>query len=245
MEREARKTLVTALLDFLFPPLCHVCGSFIPRAGRLHICPSCRERMPGPAQPLCPCCGIPFAGAGDDHPCASCLKRPPPFQAARAALLHEGPGRDLIHAFKYNARTRLRRPLGLLAVERLTKFVACRRPELIVPVPLHVRRLRSRGFNQALLVGQLLAAEWRIPLCRQALTRVRWTEPQITLAAELRRKNVRNAFRVPDTSLVSGKRVLLLDDVFTTGSTVEECSRMLNRAGAEEVLVITLSRALR
>lgn len=245
MEGERRKTLFTALLDFLFPPLCHVCGKFIPQAGRLHICPSCRERMPLPTHPLCTRCGMPFDGAGDDHPCSSCLKSQPPFRAARAALLHEGPGRDLIHAFKYNGRTHLRRPLGLLAVEQLTEFVACERPDLIVPVPLHVKRLRSRGFNQALLVGELLAREWRIPLSRQALRRVRWTEPQINLAAELRRENVRNAFGVPDTSLVSGKRVLLLDDVFTTGSTVEECSRMLNRAGAEEVLVITLSRALK
>jgi ComF family protein len=200
--------------------------------------------MPLPAHPLCPRCGIPFEGAGDDHPCSSCLKNPPPFHAARAALLHGGPGRDLIHAFKYHGRPHLRRPLGLLVVERLTEFVARERPDLIVPVPLHVKRLRSRGFNQALLVGELLAEEWRIPFHCRALRRVRWTEPQINLAAELRRENVRNAFRVPDTSPVEGRRVLLVDDVFTTGSTVEECSRTLLRAGAEEVLVITLSRAL-
>jgi ComF family protein len=187
---------------------------------------------------------MPFDGGGDDHPCSSCLKNPPPFHAARAALVHEGPGRDLIHAFKYNGRTHLRRPLGLLVVERLTEFVAQKQPNLIVPVPLHVKRLRNRGFNQALLVGELLAEEWRIPLCRQGLRRVRWTEPQISLAAGLRRENVRDAFVVPDVSLVSGRRVLLVDDVFTTGSTVEECSRTLLRAGAEAVLVITISRAL-
>lgn len=245
MEGENRRSFFSALLDFLFPPLCHVCGKFIPQAGRLHICPPCRQRMPSPTSPLCTRCGIPFDGAGAHHPCSSCLRSPPSFRAARAALVHEGPGRDLIHAFKYTGRTHLRRPLGLLAVELLTEFVASGRPDLIVPVPLHVKRLRSRGFNQALLVGELLAEEWRIPLCRQALKRVRWTEPQINLAAELRRENVRNAFSVPDASLVSGRRVLLVDDVFTTGSTVEECSRTLDRAGAEEVLVITLSRALR
>lgn len=239
-----RNTFLNALLDFLFPPLCHVCGKFIPHAGRLHICPSCRERMPLPSHPLCSLCGVPFNGAGDDHCCSSCLKSPPHFHAARAALVHDGPGRDLIHALKYNGRTHLRRPLALLIVEQLTDFVAAQRPELIVPVPLHVTRLRSRGFNQALLVGELLAREWRIPLSRQALKRVRWTEPQIRLAAELRRKNVRDAFRVPDTALVSGKGVLLVDDVFTTGSTVDECSRMLVKAGAEQVLVITATRAL-
>jgi ComF family protein len=200
--------------------------------------------MPLPSHPLCPLCGVPFSGAGDDHPCSSCLKSPPHFHAARAALVHEGPGRDLVHALKYSGRTHLRRPLALLIVEQLTGFVAAHRPDLIVPVPLHVRRLRSRGYNQALLVGELLAREWRIPLRRQALKRLRWTEPQIRLAAELRRENVRNAFGVPDAAQVSGKRVLLVDDVFTTGSTVDEGSRVLVKAGAEQVLVVTATRAL-
>lgn len=244
MKGEKRQPFLNALLDFLFPPLCHVCKRFIPHAGRLHICPSCRERMPAPPHPLCPICGIPFSSTGDDHCCSSCLKHPPPFHAARAALLHDGPGRDLVHAFKYNAMPHLRRPLALLVVEQLTDFVTAWQPDLIVPVPLHVRRLRSRGFNQVLLVGELLAREWRIPLCRRALRRVRWTEPQVSLAAGLRRENVRNAFSVTGTPLVSGRRVLLVDDVFTTGSTVEECSRVLVRAGAEQVLVITLTRAL-
>ena len=242
MHEEIRKSFFTALLDFLFPPHCHICGEYIPRAGRLHICNSCRERMPAPTQPLCTICGIPFQGAGHDHPCQSCLKHSPHFHAARSALLHEGPVRDLIHAFKYNARTHLRRPLGLLIVEQLSDFVTEWRPELIVAVPLHPRRLRGRGFNQALLLTELLAREWRIPLQRQALKRVRWTEPQISMTADQRRENVRDAFRVNDASLVSGKRLLLVDDVFTTGSTVEECSRMLVQAGTREVLVITVSR---
>lgn len=234
----------SALLDFVFPPLCHVCRKYIPHAGTLHICPACREQMPAPPHPLCTVCGIPFPGAGDDHPCSSCLKTPPAYSAARAALIHGGPGRSLIHAFKYNAKTHLRRPLALLVIENVSDFILSRRPDLVVPVPLHVKRLRSRGFNQALLVGELLAREWHLPLQRQALKRVRWTEPQINLAAELRRDNVRGAFSVPDTSGVAGKRILLVDDVCTTGSTVEECARVLVKAGAAEVLVVTISRAL-
>lgn len=242
MEGKTGKAFFSALLDFLFPPLCHVCGAFIPGAGRLHLCDSCRENMPLPGQPLCPICGIPFPGVGQDHPCGSCLKTPPHFRAARAALLHEGPGRDLIHAFKYNGRTELRRPLGLLLVERLSEFVAVWRPELIIPVPLHLRRLRGRGFNQALLLAELLAREWGIPLRRRLLKRVRWTDPQVSLAADQRRENVRNAFKVSDAALVADRRVLLVDDVFTTGSTVDECSRVLARAGSREVLVVTVSR---
>jgi len=235
---------LTALLDFLFPPLCHVCRAFIPDAGPLHICPACRERMPRVEGPLCPVCGIPFIGAGGDHPCGRCIKEPPAFDAARAALLYEGYGRDLIHAFKYRHKTHLRRPLALMAAECLGEFVMSRTPDLMVPVPLHVRRLRSRGFNQAVLLGEVLARTWRLPLARRALARIRWTEPQINLAAHERRDNVKGAFRVTAPAVVAGKRVLLLDDVLTTGSTVEECSRVLKRSGAAEVTVVTVARAV-
>lgn len=234
----------TAILDFLFPPLCHICREFIPGAGRLHICRLCLEAISVVSHPLCPVCGVPFYGSGNDHCCGACLKEPPNFDAARAAIIHEGPGRNLIHAFKYSYKTHLRRPLALLIVEHLTDFVAERKPDLIVPVPLHVSRLASRGFNQALLLGEVLAREWQLPLQRRAMRRIRRTEPQITLAADQRRNNVRGAFIVADAAVVSGKRVLLVDDVFTTGSTVEECSKMLKKAGAAEVLVITVSRAL-
>jgi ComF family protein len=115
---------------------------------------------------------------------------------------------------------------------------------MIVPVPLHARRLRSRGFNQAVLLGEVLARQWHLPLARQALKRIRWTEPQISLSAEERRVNVKGAFAVPDIAAVMGKHVLLLDDVFTTGSTVEECSRVLKRSGAAAVTVITIARAV-
>ncbi|HEX9080089.1 MAG TPA: ComF family protein [Desulfuromonadaceae bacterium] len=235
---------LTALLDFLFPPLCHVCRTFVPDAGALHICPSCREQMSPVGHPLCPVCGIPFQGAGADHLCGRCAADRPAFDAARAALLYEGHSRDLIHAFKYRNKTHLRRPLALLTAEGLTEFVASRTPHLIVPVPLHVRRLRSRGFNQAVLLGELLARKWRLPLARRALVRIRWTEPQINLTARERRDNVKGAFSVPDPAVVAGKRVLLLDDVLTTGSTVEECSRVLKRAGAAGVTVITVARAV-
>jgi ComF family protein len=244
LNRTIVKNCIQALLDFLLPPLCHVCRSFIPQAGPLHICSSCREKMPPVTHPLCTICGIPFSGAGADHPCGACLKHPPSFDAARAALIYEGPGRRLIHAFKYTHKIHLRRPLGLLTAQSLADFVASHGPDLIVPVPLHVKRLRGRGFNQAILLGEVLAREWRIPLHRQAMRRIRWTEPQINLTAEQRRDNVKGAFAVRDATAVAGKRVLLVDDVFTTGSTVEECSKMLKKSGAAEVVVITVARTL-
>lgn len=189
-------------------------------------------------------CGIPFAGMGADHLCGNCLKDPPSFDAARAGFVYEGHCRELIHRFKYQNKTHLRRPLALLTQEHLADFIAARRPEIIVPVPLHKKRIRSRGFNQAVLLGELLAHGWRLSMERRVLKRIRWTEPQISMSAEERRINVKGAFAVADSVAVAGKRVLIVDDVITTGSTVEECSRMLKCAGASDVAVVAVARAV-
>jgi len=193
-------------------------------------------------EPLCSICGTPFAGAGSNHVCGSCSIARPSYDAARAALVYEGHSRHLIHSLKYRYKTHMRRPLALMTADLLAAVVAEWQPDLMVPVPLHVRRLRSRGFNQAVLVAEVLAQSWRIPCDRRAMTRNRWTEPQITLSAEERRRNVKDAFSV--AADVQGMSVLLIDDVFTTGSTVDECARVLKEAGAVRVLVATVARAV-
>lgn len=232
-------------LDILFPPLCHHCRAFIPAAGPVHLCPACRAACISPVTPICTVCGVPFlTEGGADHPCGSCALKPPPFIAARTAMLFDGPVREMIHRFKYDKRVHLARPLGLLAAVQLAPFARMTAPDLIIPVPLHVKRLRQRGFNQSVLLGNVLAHEWRVPLCRRNLCRIRWTDPQIGLSAEERVSNVRGAFAVTNPALVKGKRVLLLDDVYTTGSTVAECARALNKAGARAVTVVTVARAL-
>lgn len=238
------KTFQRAVLDFLFPPLCHVCRTFIPAAGPLHICSACRERLLPIASPLCVVCGMPYVGAGEDHTCGTCVTSHHHYDAARAALEYEGVSRDLIHAFKYRSKTHLSRPLALLTIERLTGFVSSWSPDLIIPVPLHRKRLRSRGFNQAVLLGAIFSSHWKIPLDRHNLRRIRWTEPQVNLPAHDRRSNVKGAFCIQDAARVQGRRVLLVDDVLTTGSTVEECAAMLKGVGSAEVIVITVARAL-
>lgn len=236
--------LLKALLDTLFPSLCHCCKAFIPDAGALHLCPECRAGSPSIASPRCPVCGLPFLTEGGiDHRCGGCLDAPPPFAAARAAVLFDGPVRELIHRFKYGKTVRHCRPLALLAAEHLAGCTAEWGADLVVPVPLHVKRLRQRGFNQAVLLGEVLARKWQLPLSRNSLRRIRWTEPQINLAAAERRENVRGAFAVKDPAAVRGKRIILVDDVYTTGSTVAECARTLKRGGAEAVFVVTVARA--
>ena len=234
-----------ALLDIVFPPLCHACKAFIPEAGDLHLCTRCRGEVHVVSSPLCTVCGVPFATPGGiDHPCGACLVTHPRFAAARAAVLFDGVARDLIHRFKYDKKVHLARPLALLTKEALTSFVASLSADLLIPVPLHRRRLRERGFNQAVLLCRPLAKAWNIPLVVDNLQRIRWTEPQVTLSASEREANVRGAFALAEPAAVHGRKVILLDDVFTTGSTVAECSRVLRQAGAEGVYVITVARAV-
>ncbi|HIJ81026.1 MAG TPA: ComF family protein [Desulfuromonadales bacterium] len=237
------KPFLRAILDFLSPPLCHVCRAFIPDAGELHICPACREQLTPVITPLCSVCGIPFDGSGQDHVCGACLTDRPHFDSARAPLLYEGSVRNLIHSFKYDRRTHLRRPLALLIIEHLGTFLNAGRFDMIIPVPLHRSRLRSRGFNQAILLGSLLAERLSLPMPVNLLDRIRKTEQQVDLTAAQRRQNVKGAFAVIVPERVREKRIILLDDVMTTGSTVDECALELKKSGSVGVSVVTIARA--
>jgi ComF family protein len=237
--------MLKALLDILFPPRCHFCKTFIPNAGEVHLCAACQEGCSLISSPLCLVCGIPFqTEVGEDHTCGGCISQPPRFTAARAATMFDGPVRELIHRFKYNGKVQHCRPLALLTTRHIGPFVQSASPDLIIPVPLHVKRLRQRGFNQAVLLGRVLAHEWRLPFSLGNLRRIRWTEPQIKLSASERVANVRGAFSVTDPALLKDKRIILVDDVYTTGSTVAECARVLFNADAAAVCVVTIARAV-
>jgi ComF family protein len=236
--------MLKALLDIFFPPLCHICKGHLADAGDIHVCAPCREKLQFINSPLCSVCGVPFVTAGGtDHPCGPCLGHAPAYTAARSAILFAGGAQELIHRFKYDHNVRLRSSLGLLTAAQLAGFVAEIAPDLLLPVPLHRKRLRWRGYNQAVLLGEILAKEWGVPLQRDNLRRIRWTEPQTHLAAAERARNVRGAFAVRNRDVLEGKRVVLVDDVFTTGSTVEECAATLRRAGTAAVYVVTVARA--
>lgn len=241
----AAGSYLSSLLDLLFPPLCHSCRALLANPGKVNLCPACIAAAPPITSPLCSCCGRPFATvAGADHLCGSCTLAPPPFTAARAALLYTGTTRELIHGFKYSHKVILRRPLGLLAAPYLDNFVTAFAADVMVAVPLHSERLRQRGFNQAVLLGEIFSQRWGIPLLRNNLRRTKRTEPQINLAASARAENVKGAFALAEPAGLAGKRVLLVDDVYTTGSTVKECALTLGRGGAAAVAVVTIARAI-
>jgi len=237
-----------SLLEFFLPRMCLFCGVPVGETAVVAVCPECEAQITWVASPLCTCCGRVFAsGDGPDRVCGDCQTEPPPFTRARAAVIYEGPSVDslkkrpvlmAITGFKFS------RQLAFLPVMQhwlhqpfCLELVAA--ADLLVPVPLHPKRIRDRGFNQSLLLAQAFPGT---PLAREALVRTRHTPPQVGLSPKERRDNVKGAFAVTDPARVKDKSVLLIDDLYTTGSTVKECARVLRKAGASRVEVLTVAR---
>ncbi len=228
--------LYLALLALLYPARCSSCDG--PCEEGAAFCELCGISLEAIAV-ACPRCGFPSEsdGAARAGPCLACLKRAPPFRTAEAPFLFGGALARAVRRLKWGRQPELGRPLGALLPKRLLEAA-----DLVVPVPLHPRRLRAREFNQSALLA-IEVARRRRPVDLRALERTRDTPPQSALGVAERRRNVRGAFRARRSS-VEGRRVLLVDDVFTTGATCEACTLALLEAGAAEVAVLTLARAM-
>ncbi|MDF1579365.1 MAG: ComF family protein [Desulfuromonadales bacterium] len=232
---------LTGLFDLLLPPLCLACRQRGAVDRTTMLCAECRQELPRYLGARCRCCALPFAAAAGTHFCAGCLRHPPAFSQIYFHGIYTHLLRDVIHRFKYQEDISLARPLGRLLLSTAGEDIDTFRPEVIVPVPLHPARIRQRCYNQALLVARELARNSRCPVPWQALRRIRPTLSQQGLPAATRRKNVRGAFAA-DGQHVDGKRVLLVDDVMTTGATLNECARTLRRAGAQQVAAAVVAR---
>ena len=235
------------VLDLVFPAVCPICTTRSDDPGHRPFCRPCWTALPIGVGPGCVMCGEPFPGLAGVLPCDACRRAPPPYAFARAVAPYRDGMRDAIHALKFGRRPVLAEPLGrlLATVGAEAAPVALRDwPDVLIPVPLHPARRAERGFNQAELLAAPCADRWRRPLCARALVRARPTVPQTDLDAAARRANVRDAFRVVREGEVAGRRVLLVDDVLTTGATVEAAARALRAAGAGAVGVLTLARVV-
>jgi ComF family protein len=233
-----------SLIDFFFPPRCPSCGETIGESEPYPICSSCFGQIKMIFHPMCPRCGIGFAtDVGEDHFCSDCLQDCGHFTKARSLAHYEGLMADLISRFKYRGSARLAAPLSHLLAEYTDGDFSFCNYSLIMPVPLHPRRLRQRGYNQSLLLARTVSRKHSIPLDYTSLRRIRPTQPQTELSGPQRQKNVHGAFAVRKKEAVAEKTILLIDDVFTTGATVEECARALLKSGSKRVDVLTLVRA--
>ena len=240
-EADGWRPWVTAALDLVFPPLCLVCGGILGAGRRDPLCGACWEGLPRIAPPWCRCCGAPL---GIEGLCGACRSRRPPFAYARAAVFYGDLVREAIHAFKFGGRRGLANPLGDLLAGLGLSALPGAAPDALVPVPLHPRRARERGYDQALLLARRLGRAWAVPVVADTLLRAVPTQPQTDLDAAARRRNVRDAFVVGQAGRIAGRHIVLVDDVITTGATAGECARTLYRAGAAAVGVLTVARAL-
>jgi competence protein ComFC len=227
-----------------FPSFCRRCGRLLDRAGERLVCRDCwAEARPRPLS-LCPICGRFFEGAGESHVCRSCVEARPPYAVHRSCGAYEGALKDIILLFKYRKLSFLGRGLAGIAGEAVGGDVELwRGVDAVIPVPLHPRRKRDRGFNQSRVFAAELGKIMRVDVCDGALVKVRNAPPQTSLEGRDRAGNVRGAYRVGNESRVRGKVLLLADDVYTTGATIGECARTLLEAGAKEVRAVTIARA--
>ncbi|MBW2037012.1 MAG: ComF family protein [Deltaproteobacteria bacterium] len=253
------KTLWQALLETIFPARCLICGSYNcerhsccsddsdlitePTIG--YFCESCRKDLVPITSPFCSRCGLPFVSRqGDNHVCSECLAEEKYFRKARAFGVYDGTLMEAIHLFKYGKKTALSYPLSALVKKTFFCYWGRDSIDLLVSVPLHIRRLRERGFNQAHLLITSWAKKEKIPFDGLVLSRTRWTQPQTALGRSERQENIKGAFFLRHPGKIKGKKIMLVDDVYTTGSTVNECARILMKGGAELVDVLTLARAV-
>ncbi len=234
--------LLRGFKDLLFPARCQGCNKQIDPCCSLQLCPDCAPQLVPVAPPLCLCCGTPFI-SGKNHLCGECLQDHFAFACARSLFFYQEPVRTLLVQLKFRGSLARLDTLSVLAGQFGAAHL-CSEPDLIMPVPLHKQRLRHRGFNQSLLLARACLPDWQQKIRTDLLLRHQPTVPQTSLSGRARRNNLKKAFSVVTPDQVAGKSILLVDDIFTTGSTLHECARVLNQAGAARVEAFTLARAL-
>lgn len=235
------RAAIDGLVSLFYPPHCVVCSESTERGE--HLCPGCRRKAKRIERPFCEVCSEPFAGAIDGtFSCPNCAGRQFHFTHAIAGFRSRGVVRELVHRFKYDRAFHLRHQLAEWLAFTLEDSRIGQQPvDALVPVPLHAARKREREFNQAEVLARIVGerAGLRTEL---SLRRVRHTTTQTRFDRQERMENLRNAFAVHQDDVVRGKHLVLVDDVLTTGSTLDECARVLRRAGAASVRAITVAR---
>jgi ComF family protein len=238
--------LLDGILNIIYPERCLICASPIARRRDCGVCAECWRKTAELRikPPRCSSCGLPFHNFQDDseHLCGECILHPPPYSGARSFGYYSAELSTLIHGLKFHGRRNLTGLLGPLLADVFVENWDRECFDIVTPVPLHPKRQRERGYNQSELLARSLSQRIAIS-CYPCLRRIRPTAPQVGLTDIQRRENVRKAFLCRNPGFVRGKRILLVDDVMTTGATVSSAAQALLDGGALRVSILTLARA--
>lgn len=232
---------------FLFcPQECALCKAWVVNSQWVPLCRTCDSSLDRFRGPVCVFCGIPVPGevTRSTGICTECRRIPPPYDWARGWGPYEGNLRRLIYRFKFEGDVRLSIPLGELLAEAWANGPDNTRPDWLVPIPCHRRRKRSRGFDQSEKLARRLSRLLKVPMFR-GLWRQKRTQPQPGLSQSERRRNLRGAFALRHPSRLEGRRVLIVDDVMTSGTTVSEAAKLLSAAGTKNISILVVARAPR
>lgn len=242
-------SIINSVVNIVLPNLCPLCGQpLLQRANKCRLtgkeneisfCPACLGEVVFITDPICPVCGLPYSSQmAGCHNCPKCERKVNNFHIARGLGHYDGKLLEAIHLFKYGGKINIGKILGRMLAQYPLDFSVY---DLIIPVPLHIKKLRKRGFNQAVLLCREIGKRHTVPLEISSLKRLRYTESQVGLNEDERVKNIKGAFDVRG-GVFKGLKTLLVDDIFTTGATVNECSRVLRNAGVDRVDVLTLAK---
>jgi ComF family protein len=235
--------MLARALDLFFPPQCLNCETLVPTHGTL--CLSCWQQVQFIADPMCGRCGLPFEYTMGEHAlCGECMRAEPSFSRARSAFRYDEHSKSLILKLKYHDQLQLAPIYGTWLAKAGKELVAA--SDVVVPVPMHYFRFISRRYNQSALLAKSLAKHAGLSYVPDGLKRIRRTPPQAGLTRAQRIDNVKGAFATHPrhTSSLKGKSILLVDDVMTTGATLEQCAKALLKSGAQSVNVLTLARTV-
>lgn len=238
------------LLNFIFPLDCKICEKPIRESKGYSICEDCFKTIELIERPYCIKCGKPlipsvFFKQNREISCLDCKRKKYSFEFSRSTGIYDKVLKKCIHLFKYYGEKKLAKPLGKLMVDYLVKNDEFKKKiDLIIPVPLHKNDLRKRGFNQSILLGRVVGNYFSISVGEKVLIKKKLTPFQANLSKKEREKNILRAFLVEKPKEIKGKNILILDDVFTTGATVEECTKELMKARAKNIFVLTLARTV-
>lgn len=237
------KTFLKKLLNLILPPKCICCGKIIYEENGL--CASCFQKVTFVTTPYCKRCGLPFENAFQNKNllCAKCANdKKPVLQMSRSALKYDDLLKKNILAFKFRDQTQYAAVFAKF-MKVAGKDIFESGADILIPVPLHYKRLVKRRYNQSALLAEALSRLTGLPADTVSLVKIKHTKPQVFYSGRARVKNVKGVFAVRDKMQIKGKRIVLIDDVMTTGSTLKECAKVLREAGAQSVCSLTVARA--